>query len=1104
MSESYSVKAILSAQDKNFSSTFQNAQNILGNLSSTISGGLGFGALMSLGEKAVNVVTSGFSEMLGSLNDNSKAWQTFEGNMKAFGKSSKQIASVKSELQEFATQTIYSASDMASTYAQLEAVGVKNTAALVKGFGGLAAASENPAQAMKTLSQQATQAAAKPTLAWMDYKLMLEQTPAGMAAVAKEMGMSTSEMITAVQDGQVKTQDFFDAIAKVGGDVNSDFYKMATSYKTVDQAMDGLTETLTNKLQPAFDKVSEIGIAGVEKVTNLIDKFDFSALEAYLTVDNLKGVLASVGAVGAAAFAAPYVSDFTKLISFGMDKVGTGAKTAALAVKGIPGALQNMATKGYGHLIKLGSGLQRLFPADKVVAFRNSLKNVGASASKAFSPFVKIGKTVTGVFNKIAGVGVGTMGGMFKALGGIMKAGLAALGPAALVGAALAGLGLLYSQFGDQIDSLIDLGKTKGPEIIRNLTKGVVRQLPGFIDSGAKLVTGLLGMITANLPRLLSSGVRIVTVLVQGVMRNAPQLISSAASLIGTFASRLLMAVPQLLMLGVQLIQSLVSGLMSNIGEITQGASMILTQFVNSLVSMLPTLISTGLSIITMLAQGVVSALPQLIVAGIGAITSLITGISNMIPTVLSAGIQIIGMLINGIVQNLPTILQAGAGAIQALLQGIVQNLPSIIVAGFEIISMLIKSLIENGPQIVETGWELIKSLGQGIAEAVPEIITSAVEGIKGVFSDLKSFITGDTAAMNSTTVASTTAAASQVTSSWETTSASVKGSASTMSSGVTADTASMAASVTGNLATMQGTATTGFSTMAASLMSESSLMESSVAGSFTGLSNTASSSLSNLGSGSVSSIQNISSQTTASAAEMQSSMNSAMTGMQSAVTSGMNATKAAFTSSLKNMTSVLRSSSSAMRSTMQSAMSSITAAVSSGSARAVSAMSRMSSGISSALASARSSAYTSGLMIGIGLANGMQAMYGRVAAVATQLAAQADRAIAARAKIGSPSKITTAYGAWFGEGWINGMEKMVPASARTAEELVSVPDMRIPTMSSFHGSLGDEYSYDSRPINITVVSELDGKQIARSTVSYMSDEQERYNRRNQRKLGIA
>ncbi|MFQ7287637.1 MAG: tape measure protein [Lacrimispora saccharolytica] len=94
------------------------------------------------------------------------------------------------------------------------------------------------------MSQQATQMAAKPTIAWEDFKLMVEQTPAGIAAVAKQMGMSTQEMIRNVQDGQIATEDFFNAIAEVG--TNDAFTKLATEYKTVDQAMSGLKETLSN------------------------------------------------------------------------------------------------------------------------------------------------------------------------------------------------------------------------------------------------------------------------------------------------------------------------------------------------------------------------------------------------------------------------------------------------------------------------------------------------------------------------------------------------------------------------------------------------------------------------------------------------------------------------------------------------------------------------------------------------------------------------------------------------------------------------------------------------------------------------------------------
>lgn len=281
MAESFSVKAILSAQDRGFTSAFKSAMGTVSNLKSTLTSGIGFGIMAGIGQKAFGAVTSSIGGMVSELNSSSAAWKTFNGNMSMVGKGADEIASVKKELQEFAEDTIYSASDMASTYAQLSAVGIKSTNKLVKGFGGLAAAAENPKQAMKTLSQQATQMAAKPTVAWADFKLMIEQTPAGISAVAKEMGMTTTELVQNVQDGKIATEDFFDAIAKVG--TNDAFTKLATEYKTIDQAMNALTETVSNKLAPSFDVLSGRAIKSLDGIINKIGDLDGDAIAGKLT-----------------------------------------------------------------------------------------------------------------------------------------------------------------------------------------------------------------------------------------------------------------------------------------------------------------------------------------------------------------------------------------------------------------------------------------------------------------------------------------------------------------------------------------------------------------------------------------------------------------------------------------------------------------------------------------------------------------------------------------------------------------------------------------------------------------------------------------------------
>lgn len=412
MAESYSVQAVLSAEDKGFTSGMKSAGAAVTSLGQKLKSGIGFGAMMAIGNKAVSVVTSGLSEIVGGLNESSAAWKTFEGNMSMNGHSKKEIARTKKELQKFAEQTIYSSSDMASTYAQLDAVGTKSTTKLVKGFGGLAAAAENPQQAMKTLSQQATQMAAKPKIQWEDFKLMLDQTPAGIAAVAKTMGKSTQQLIKDVQDGKIKTEDFFDAVAKTG--TNKQFTKLATEYKTVGQAMDGLTETASNKLQPAFDKVSSIAIKGVSDVTNLLDNVDGNKIASkiggfatkagkYWSV--FKTDAKEVGQAFGSAVSAIGKSMGELNGSFGSAKSVSGFKSI---IGEITGGLKSFAGFCEDHSDAIASLITQL--PKLLVAYKGFkiVKSVAPAVQTFGSAITKLaGKGIAAIAGKLFGIAVG-------------------------------------------------------------------------------------------------------------------------------------------------------------------------------------------------------------------------------------------------------------------------------------------------------------------------------------------------------------------------------------------------------------------------------------------------------------------------------------------------------------------------------------------------------------------------------------------------------------------------------------------------------------------------------------------------------------------------
>ena len=438
-----SVRAILSAVDRGFSSTMKQAMGIAGKLDKKTSSFM-TGILQGAGQQAFYMLAGGCRELVAEIDASNIAWKTFEGNMKILGKSDKQISKVKSSMQKYAEQTIYSSSDMASTYAQLAAVGVKSADKLVTGFGGLAAAAENPQQAMKTLSQQATQMAGRPTVAWQDFKLMLEQTPAGIAAVAKEMGMTTSELVSKIQAGEVATDDFFEAIEKVGN--SKGFTKMATSYKSVGQAMDGLKETVGNKLTPAFDALSQKAIKGIEGIIDKLSKIDGEKIKKQVMAgidkvmpywEQFKSVLTVVGNVLKAVgkFFLEHSAIIAKAIPIVLSMVAAykGFQIVNTIIGGVKSFVGSISTLAGGIGNKAAENLNKTATAQKNVGKVSQASSTQMMASA--KAFMMMG---AGVLLIAAGFGILAMSAIKLAQAGPMAIGVMAGMVVALVGVSFA------------------------------------------------------------------------------------------------------------------------------------------------------------------------------------------------------------------------------------------------------------------------------------------------------------------------------------------------------------------------------------------------------------------------------------------------------------------------------------------------------------------------------------------------------------------------------------------------------------------------------------------------------------------------------------------
>ncbi|RHW53718.1 tape measure protein [Lactobacillus bombicola] len=450
-------------------------------------------AIGSMISSAMGVASNGVRAFVGELNDSTVAWSTFEGNMRQIGKSPAQIYAARSSLQKFAQDTIYSSSDMAQTYSQLAAVGVKNTTQLVKGFGGLASAATDPQQAMKTLSEQATQMAAKPTVQWQDFKLMLEQTPAGMAAVAKTMGMSTKELVKNVQASTIKTEDFLNAVAKTG--TNANFSKMATQYKTIGQALDGLKETLANKVQPQFKRLSEIGIKAISSITDKLGKVNFTNF-ADKIIDGINRIKTA-----GSAFIKGFTSQFSKnqFVDIIRD-IGDSISTLFSSLS------NNQGLKGLFNGIGQGVGRFALTMANGIANVVQAISKINPSALKMLATaFVALKLGTNGL--KLAAIAAG-----LKIIGSLDSGQLqhvaTAITALATAFVAMKGIGAIAGVFG-KITSGISSFSTSFVSIISTLMTlpQKIAQIGSMIGVAFSAITWPVALVIAGVTALIIGAV---------------------------------------------------------------------------------------------------------------------------------------------------------------------------------------------------------------------------------------------------------------------------------------------------------------------------------------------------------------------------------------------------------------------------------------------------------------------------------------------------------------------------------------------------------------------------------------------------------------------
>lgn len=414
-----------------------------------------------------------------------------------------------------------------------------------------------------------------------------------------------------------------------------------------------------------------------DAIAGFAEKTKGMSTDELMNLGKLTGVL--VGAVPAFSLIGKSAGTFSDILG-GLGDVTGGAITA---IGKFPDGLKNAkgAITGFGGSLKnLGSSI--VGPFQVLTPKLNSVigKTFSFLPTKISGYVGKIGPAVAGKFPKITsafqdfGGYIGAWGGQIGTafqgvlgkVAGFMPAFANLMGFGAVLGVVAVGLGLLYSQFGTQIDQILLMMQTKGPEVITNFCNGIVAALPNLIAQGATMLNNLMLAITANLPAIIQGGIAIVSTLITGIAQQLPTLIPTALMMIVTLVSSLLSNVGQLVDAGINLLVGLAQGVVNALPQLINKAPTIIGQLATAIISNLPKILLAGIKIITILGTGLIQAVPQII----SKIPSIISQVKNAFTSVDwgSVGMNIIKGIANGLKGAAGAIVEAAKGAAESAL----------------------------------------------------------------------------------------------------------------------------------------------------------------------------------------------------------------------------------------------------------------------------------------------------------------------------------------------------------------------------------------------------------------------------------------------------
>lgn len=435
-------------------------------------------------------------------------------------------------------------------------------------------------------------------------------------------------------------------------------------------------------------------------------KFNKSSKEFLLNLDSMRGKIANAanGIKGFANSAASMIPDNLKKKATDFSDILSGTFIQS------KGKIDQVGDSIAQMSFKFSTATGR-FEKDAPIAWK-AFDGIGNKIGSLSPKIGKFGSLFGKSMKTSADVGMSAFSKMISGFGSVFNAAMVAVGPAAILGLVVVGLGLVNQEFGTEINKILTMVQEKGPEIITTLANGIVSKIPELANTGSVLLNQILTTIAGLLPSITTAGLNILNALITGVTSNIDVILQGVMSLIGSIATSIVQFAPNIMMAGLTILQSLIQGILNNMPTIILGIQGLFAQISTAIQTYLPLMLTKGTEILKNIALGIVQALPEIVLSAISTVTQFVSTLSANADTVLKSGVEIVKSVVQGITDRLPDILDAGMNLVLTIVDGIVDNLPNIVDAGVEIIGELISGLAEATPDILSSAGELVLKLG--------------------------------------------------------------------------------------------------------------------------------------------------------------------------------------------------------------------------------------------------------------------------------------------------------------------------------------------------------------------------------------------------------